>query len=103
MSEISERYQRLSDEFANKIAKVPADKWNAPTPCTEWTARDIVQHVVDTQGMFLGFVGKEMGPIPSVDDDPGAAWDAARAKTQHELDDPALAGAEFDGFFGRSR
>jgi uncharacterized protein (TIGR03086 family) len=103
MSEISERYRRLADEFADKIAKVPEDKWSAPSPCPEWTARDVVQHVVDTQGMFLGFVGKELGPIPSVDDDPGGAWDAARAKTQHELDDPELAGAEFDGFFGRSR
>ena len=103
MSEISERYRRLSDEFADKIAKVPDDKWTAPSPCPGWTARDIVQHVVDTQGMFLGFVGKELGPIPSAADDPAAAWDAARAKTQHELDDPELAGAEFDGFLGRSR
>ena len=103
MSEISGRYRRLADEFAGKIAKVPDDKWDAPSPCPDWTARDIVQHVVDTQGMFLGFVGKELGPISSAADDPGAAWDAARAKTQHELDDPKLAGAEFDGFFGRTR
>ena len=103
MSEISEQYQRLSDEFANKIAKVPDDKWSAPSPCPDWTTRDVVQHVVDTQGMFLGFVGKELGSIPSVDDDPAAAWDAARAQTQRALDDPAVAGTEFDGFFGRSR
>jgi uncharacterized protein (TIGR03086 family) len=103
VSEISERYGRLSDEFAKKIAAVPPDKWSAPSPCPDWTARDVVQHVIDTQGMFLGFVGKELGPIPSVADDPGAAWDAARAKTQHELDDPKAAGTEFDGFFGRSR
>jgi len=103
MSEISDRYRRLSDAFAAKITAVPADKWSAPTPCPDWTARDVVQHVIDTQGMFLGFVGKELGPIPAVADDPRAAWDAARAKTQHELDDPDLAAAEFDGFFGRSR
>jgi len=103
MSEISEQYRRLSDEFANKIAKVPDDKWRAASPCPDWTARDVVRHVVDTQGMFLGFVGKELGSIPSVDDDPAAAWDAARAQTQRALDDPAVAGTEFDGFFGRSR
>jgi|tagenome__1003787_1003787.scaffolds.fasta_scaffold20893481_3 uncharacterized protein (TIGR03086 family) len=102
MSEVSERYRRLSDAFAAKIAAVPDDKWDAPTPCPDWTARDLVQHVVDTQGMFLGFVGKEMGDIPKVADDPAAAWDAARAKIQRELDDPATAQAEFDGFFGRS-
>src|SRR5262249_41092405 len=62
----------------------------------------LVQHVIDTQGMFLGFVGKQMGDLPSVQDDPGAAWDAARAKIQAELDDPATAQAEFDGFTGRT-
>jgi uncharacterized protein (TIGR03086 family) len=103
MSEISDRYRRLAGDFADKIANVPDDRWDAPSPCPDWKARDVVQHVVDTQGMFLGFVGKELGSIPSVDDDPGAAWDAARAKTQRELDDPELAGAEFDGFFGRTR
>jgi len=103
VSEISERYQRLSDDFAKKIATVPAGSWNAPSPCPEWTARDVVQHVIDTQGMFLGFIGKELGPIPSAREDPGAAWDAARARTQRELDDPDSAGTEFDGFFGRSR
>jgi uncharacterized protein (TIGR03086 family) len=102
MSEVSERYQRLTDAFAAKIAAVPDDKWDAPTPCPDWTARDLVQHVVDTQGMFLGFVGKEMGDIPKAADDPAAAWDAARAKVQRELDDPATAQAEFDGFLGRS-
>jgi uncharacterized protein (TIGR03086 family) len=103
MSEISDRYRRLSDAFAAKIAAVPANQWSAPSPCPDWTARDVVQHVIDTQGLFLGFVGKDLGPIPSVVDDPGAAWDAARAKTQRELDDPELAATEFDGFFGRSR
>jgi uncharacterized protein (TIGR03086 family) len=102
MSEVSERYQRLTDAFAAKIAAVPDDKWDAPTPCPDWTARDLVQHVVDTQGMFLGFVGKEMGDIPKVADDPAAAWDAARAKVQRELDDPKTAQTEFDGFLGRS-
>jgi len=102
MSEISERYRRLADEFANKIDKVPDDKWSAPTPCPDWTARDLVQHVVDTQGLFLGFVGKELGEIPTAMDDPAAAWAAARAKTQAELDDPKRAAAEFDGFTGRS-
>ena len=32
-----------------------------------------MRHVVQTQGLFLGFVGLELGPIPSVDDDPVAA------------------------------
>ena len=62
----------------------------------------MVGHVIESQGMFLGLVGAELGDIPSVDDDPAAAWDAARAVVQARLDDPAQAGEEFDGLLGRS-
>ena len=56
--------------------------------------------MVQTQGMFLGFIGDELGNGPPVDDDPAAAWDHARGKVQAALDDPERAGAEFDGFAG---
>lgn len=102
MSEIAERYNRLAGEFAAKVAQVPAGAWDAATPCPDWTARDLVQHVVDSQGMFLGFIGLELGGIPSVADDPAGAWDAARAKVSAALADPQTAKAEFDGFTGRS-
>jgi uncharacterized protein (TIGR03086 family) len=102
MTEIAERYRRLSDRFADTVAGVPADAWSDPTPCDEWTVRDLVGHVVSTQGLFLGFIGEDVGELPSVDDDPAAAWDAARTKVQAALDDPAQADAEFDGFFGRT-
>ena len=102
MTEISERYGRLADEFAAKIADVPDDRWESPSPCEGWTARDVVRHVVETQGMFLGFVGRKLEDVPSVDDDPGAAWDAARAQIARDLEDPARANEEFDGFTGRS-
>ena len=102
MSEVSERYKRLSDAFATKIAAVPPDAWSLPSPCSEWTTRDVVRHVVTTQGMFLGFVGQDLGDIASVDDDPLAAWNAARAGVQANLDDPERAATEFEGaLFGR--
>lgn len=100
MSEISERYARLSSAFAAKVAAVPPDRWASPTPCGEWTVRDLVRHVVDIHGMFLGLVGRELGAIVSVDDDPVAAIGAARAVVQADLDDPGRAGAGFEGFFG---
>jgi uncharacterized protein (TIGR03086 family) len=102
VTEISERYGRLADTFAAKIAAVPDDRWESPSPCEDWTARDVVRHVVTTQGMFLGFVGRELGEIPSVDDDPGAAWDAARSAIRRDLEDPDAAKAEFDGMGGRT-
>ncbi len=101
MTEISQRYARLADAFAAKIAAVPGDRWSAQSPCPDWTALDVVRHVVTTQGMFLGLVGRALGDIPSVDDDPLAAWTAARTIVQRDLEDPDRAGAEFDGAMGR--
>ena len=102
MSDVSQRYARLSSAFADKIAAVPSEKWGAPSPCPEWNALDVVRHVVSSQGMFLGFVGKQMPELPRVDDDPLAAWNAARAEIQKGLENPAVARAEFEGFMGTS-
>lgn len=100
MTAISERYARLAGDFTATIEAVPSDRWADPSPCPGWTARDVVRHVVSTQGMFLGFIGRELGDIPSVDDDPLAAWKAATAIMQSALEDPAQAQTMHKGAFG---
>jgi uncharacterized protein (TIGR03086 family) len=100
MSTVSDRYDRLADALATKIEAVTPDRWSSPSPCADWTARDVVRHVVETHGMFLGFIGGELGPIPSVDDDPAAAFGAARSIVHENLDDPARATTGFQGFAG---
>jgi uncharacterized protein (TIGR03086 family) len=102
MSEIADRYRRLSTAFADRVAAVPTDAWDSPTPCEEWTARDLVAHLVEVHGMFLGLVGRELRPGPSVDDDPLGAFVSARNQVQADLEDPERAGAEYDGYFGRT-
>jgi len=99
MSEIAERYRRLSQGFAEKVAQVPADKWDAPTPCEGWVARDVVKHVAETPNIFFGLIGHEAAPLP---DDPVEAFAVARERMQTALDDEATATTEFDGFMGRS-
>jgi uncharacterized protein (TIGR03086 family) len=100
MSEIADRYRTLSETFTTKVESVPPDRWESQTPCPDWTARQLLQHVVDTHGMFLGFVGRQLGVIPSSADDPLAAWRAARDRVQADLDDPAKADEGFESFSG---
>jgi uncharacterized protein (TIGR03086 family) len=102
MSEIADRYRKNAALFTSRVEAVPAGRWGAQSPCEEWTARDVVRHVVDGSGLFLGFVGQQLPPGPSVDDDPLGAWKNARDTIQSGLDDDAIAKAEFDGFSGRS-
>src|SRR3712207_2793308 len=97
MSDTSERYDRLADDFAATIAAVPADRWSAPSPCEDWTARDVVRHVVDTHGIFERLVGRDLGDVPSVDDDPAAAFDHARRVVAADLADPERATATYEG------
>jgi len=102
MTETADRYRTLAGAMTDRIAAVPDDGWEAPTPCEGWTARDLVRHLVDTTGMFFGFIGADPPAGPSVDDDPAGAFAAARDAMQGALDDPATADQEYDGLMGRT-
>jgi uncharacterized protein (TIGR03086 family) len=103
MSEISDRYRRLSVAMADRIAAVPDDAWSNPTPCADWSARDLVRHLVETPAMFFGFVDRPApSDGPSVDEDPAGAFDHVRQAVQSALDDPAVATLSYDGMFGPS-
>lgn len=53
---------RASAVMGDLIDRVPADQWTAPTPCAEWSVRDLVDHLV---GMDLVFVAMFEGtPMP---------------------------------------
>lgn len=101
METIAQRYQRLRDTFLATVAAVPPDRWDDPSPCEDWTARDVVAHVVATQGTFETLVGRSLEPGPDVADDPEGALRTATDQVQQHLEDPATAGVEFDGMLGR--
>lgn len=100
MSDASERYRRLSSAFAAKIEAVPSTMWEAPTPCTDWTVRDLVRHVVEMNGVHSRRIGHPPPAGPSVDEDPLGAFTSVRDHVQADLDDPVRAEAEFDGPLG---
>jgi uncharacterized protein (TIGR03086 family) len=39
-------HQRAQDSFSSVLANVTPDRFGEPTPCTEWTIRDLIMHVV---------------------------------------------------------
>jgi uncharacterized protein (TIGR03086 family) len=100
MTAIADRYRDLADAFEAKIAAVPPDRWDDQSPCSEWTARQLVDHVVDVHGMMLKPLDRTVSGGP---DDALGAFQAARAEVEAVLDDPALAGTEYDGQFGKTK
>ncbi|WP_262851226.1 TIGR03086 family metal-binding protein [Mumia quercus] len=90
----AERYARLRERFLTTLSAVPEDGWDGTTPCEDWTVRDLVQHVVDTQGQFVSMVGREMPAAPA--DDPASAFDHATGVVLGHLRDPEAATAPYE-------
>jgi uncharacterized protein (TIGR03086 family) len=90
MSEISERYERITGQFSDRVRAVPAGAWDNPSPCEGWTARDVVGHLVDWITEFFGAQGVQFPPAPSVDEDPVAAWESVQRTIGAALADPVL-------------
>lgn len=89
---VQEHYRRVADAFERKVAAVRPDQWGNRSPCAEWTARDVVDHVVEMHGAMLRAVQRSRRPVPA--GDPLAAFQAARAEVEAVLADPQLAGLE---------
>jgi len=77
------------DDFDAKVRAVPADRWDGPTPCTEWSVRDLVNHVTGEhlwaphllRGETLDQVGDRYdGDV--VGEDPLGAWTAAAEQSR---------------------
>ena len=101
MSAIADHYRQLAGAFTDTVEAIPPDRWDNPSPCEGWSARDVVQHVVDSETGMLERVGLAPDPPPP-DDDIAARWAATRDHVQEVLEDSERAGLEYDGFFGRT-
>jgi len=86
------------DGFGKRLDMVDATRWNAPTPCTEWNTRTLVNHVAAEllwvpellDGKTIAEVGDRFdGDL--LGDDPVATWRSAAAEA---LAAGSLAGAQ---------
>jgi uncharacterized protein (TIGR03086 family) len=84
----ADNHRRVAGRFTACVHGV-GSRWEDPTPVAEWSVRDVVRHLVE---WFPGFLesgsGVRLPSVPSVDDDPVAAWEAHRTAVQAVLDDP---------------
>jgi uncharacterized protein (TIGR03086 family) len=72
---------RSHDYLREVVAAVPGTAWAAPTPCSEWTVRQVLNHArVDQQAYGLVLTGDRpdsdpFHPADALDGDPVAALD----------------------------
>jgi uncharacterized protein (TIGR03086 family) len=99
VSEVSERYSTIAHGFSQRAAAIRPDQWVTATPCTEWTVRDLVAHVVRTQRSVHSTLGGEAEDLDE-DGDLLAAFSAAQASIEAALANPAQSTKVVSGMFG---
>ena len=93
-------YESANRPLTAVLDGAPEDRWTSPSPCEDWTARDVVRHLIETQRDFLSRHGVDLGDAPDVDTDPAAAWADHSKRVAEAISDDAVAGRAFDGHFG---
>jgi uncharacterized protein (TIGR03086 family) len=98
---VMEPYRRAQDGFEAVLATVPADRWDAPSACAEWTMRDVAGHVIWGQEQMRHWAIRReytcrtgapgaAHPGEMAGSDPVATWRAARAASDQTLSEEAL-------------
>jgi hypothetical protein len=52
---------RAFDAVAGLIGNIRADQWSAPTPCPDWTVRQVVNHLIGMNRVFAA-LGRSVNP-----------------------------------------
>ena len=85
MSGLPELFERSVREFDVRVQQIREDQWDNPTPCSEWSVRDLVNHLVYEDvwapPLFAGKTVEEVGDRfegDLVGDAPKEAWASAR-------------------------
>jgi uncharacterized protein (TIGR03086 family) len=97
MSEATDRYARVAAAFDQTVRAVPADKWDAPSPCEEWKARDVVAHVTRNHRSMAAAASGAEAEQPAADEDPVEAWSDAYQRMQILAGDPEMLSKPVNG------
>ncbi|MEU1116474.1 MULTISPECIES: TIGR03086 family metal-binding protein [unclassified Streptomyces] len=93
---VLDRHAEALDLFAERVHAVRGDQWDAPTPCTDWTVRDLVGHLT-TEQLWVPALVRDGATTESVGDsfdgdvlgpDPVASWDTAAAAARAAFREP---------------
>jgi uncharacterized protein (TIGR03086 family) len=99
-----EQLGRAFDAVAGLISNIRADQWSAPTPCTDWTVRQVVNHLIGMNRVFAALLADQPPPPrPSADlveDDPVGAYRGSAAALQAAFGRPGVLERTYHGPLG---
>ena len=89
-NEVAERHVRSCERFGAAVAAA-GGKWDRPTPCADWSARDVLEHVIGFHDVLLL---RPLGAKPDRPrDDPLQRWLLTHDALRSAFSRPGL----FDG------
>lgn len=92
------------DAVGELIVGVHADQWSLPTPCADWTVRQLVDHLIGGNRVFKAILTDE--PLPRrpsadhVEPDPAGAYRRSAAELQSVFEAPGVLDRDFMGPLG---
>lgn len=93
---VAQRHREALELFTERVHAIGPDQWDAPTPCTEWSVRDLVNHLTAEQ-LWVPVLVRDGSTIEEqgdrfdgdqLGDDPVATWDRAVAGALEAFAEP---------------
>lgn len=102
MSKNLRNYTKALYGFDAVIQRVPADAWDADSPCEGWCARDVVAHAAGVMNAIEQMARTGEVAMPEMPDtgDPVGLWNASRDSLLEALDQPNVIGRVGNYWFG---
>lgn len=93
MTDARDLHRRAGALAAGVIARIPAGQLGAPTPCTDWDVRALINHVTGGNLRFAALLAGEPGPDRIQDvlgGDPLAAFRDSFSRLAEAFDRPGI-------------
>ena len=98
-----EQLREALDAVRRLIAGVEPEQWSAPTPCSEWDVRRLVEHLVGMNLVFAALLNGQEMPRREVDrlgEDPAAAYRHSAKALLEAFSRPGLLAETISGPLG---
>ena len=85
------------------IGRVRPEQWSSPTPCTEWTVRDVAAHLIGMNRVFAAMLANEPPPQRGdnmQDDEISRRFDESARLLLAAFSEPGVLGRTYTGPLG---